>query len=398
MSKTTSLLAVTAAAAGFDSVKEYLKSFFKPKTSKKTSSSIGKTTRRGDKTASKIPSKYSSKAISKEMAGYSYTRTATKKRKNKKKKAYSKRKKYASKRFVRALNKATVKTSPYYISSSDNYRSVINGNTSVAGNSNLVSVDCGMARWTSGGAAGIWNNAQDDIAFAVENSTQGVVTDNALAKRYANDVCIDRLDTTVCLRNNTNIGVSVEVYYAKRKPNFSNDATGTGQTFEEIIIDAMNNSYNPPATGSETSLGYSESLYDYPILCGKITLKRVRKFILYPAMTKFFKLRTPIAGKTFKVNNALNRALDPRWHRGLVFVYKGLPVHSSATPAFAVGDVAYGVWKVDMLISRIVKYRVIPQNNIDDAHVIGVTRINSIAPNLQEIQPAVNPINAPVDS
>jgi len=119
---------------------------------------------------------------------------------------------------------------------------------------------------------------------------------------------------------------------------------------------------------------------------------------MYPAMTKFYDLNTPISGQTFKVNNVFTQVGDPRYHRGLVFVFKGLPVHSTEDPDFLEGDVCYGAWKLDVLVSRKMKVR-IGVNPFDrDTHVLGQSRVQPIATAFQEIQPAVNPSNATLSS
>jgi len=290
-------------------------------------------------------------------------------------------------------------TQPYQISVHDDYESWVNSGDSNYGNSAVKSIDVGLARWTTGtgGNVGIWSNTRDDISFATEKATAGTVNSRDVAINYANDVRIDKCEVTACLRNNSNIGVLVDIYYAKRKKMLAGSSNDTAQLMEDIVISGMQQSYDPPATDPQDTLGYAESLYDFPILCARLDLKKVKSYIHYPAETKFFKIKSPIAGKTFKPSNALNRTADPRWHRGMVFVFRGLPVHNKNDTSWDPGNVTYGAWKMDVITSRIVKYRLSLQETQDDRHIPGSSTLPVISTDDMEIQPAVNPSNAVIN-
>jgi len=302
------------------------------------------------------------------------------------------------KKFIGKVRKTTLTTQPYKVFSASNFQSVISGSTPTLGNSEIFTVEAGLSRYSLS-TSGIWDPVTDDISFAVQQASGGIVNTAVEAREYARDVHIDYIKTKTCIRNNTNVGVQVDVYQVKRKP--LNPSINVGVEYSimnDAIIEAINQSFNPVSTFEKNKIGYSEKITDFPEVINRFDLKQIDSLIMYPAMTKFYDLETPISGKTFKVNNALYLSGDPRWHRGLLFVCKGLPVHSSEDLNFTPGDVCYGAWKLDVLVSRKMKVR-IGVNPFDrDTHVLGQSRVQPIATAFQEIQPAVNPSNATLSS
>lgn len=355
----------------------------------------------GSKSLSRIPDKYLTSAS--QMAKKSYSYSPSKrlfKRKIRFLRKAQKKKKYKFKKFSKYLNKVSATTSPYMVLNSEDYQSVVSQNASTSGNSTIYGFDIGMCRYgLLAPLVGNFNSTTDDIAFAINQATQGVVGNQTDALQYSQDIHIDKMSAIVTLRNNSNIGVSVEPYWIKPRKSQSVDTQVSTSVFiRDRLIDAMNKSYNPPILTADTGMGYSESLFDYPIVCSRFKLKKLKKFILYPAQTKMFNMASPVQGKTHNISNLSSRTSDPRYHRSLIFVFKGLPVHDSSTPDFTAGPVAYGPYKVDCIVSRKIKVRYVQERTNDSNHTITNSRIPTIVPASAEIQPAVNPANALVTS
>lgn len=349
---------------------------------------------------SRIPNKYLSRSA--QMAKKSYSYSPNKKffkkkelsRLRKKKYKYIKKKK--TKRFSKYLNKVKSATNPYIILNSENYQNIVSPGTSTTSNSNVTSFDIGLCRFgLTPTNVGIWDSATDDISTAIVQATGGTISDQSTANRYAQDLHIDKMNAVVTVRNNSNIGVLMEAYWVSpRKSQTVNSTTQDQVIMDERMKTAMNLSYNPPVVDAFRGIGYSENLYDYPILCTRFKMKRIKKFIIYPAQTKMFKMASPVQGKTHNIANLSARTSDPKYHRALVFVTKGLPVHSNETADFTSGPVAYGPYKLDVIVSRKIKVRYVDEKENDNSKSTTTTRIPTILPQNAEIQPAVNPTNA----
>lgn len=355
------------------------------------------------KSLSRIPNKYLTSRAQMAKKSYSYSPSKTKYRKKKiryLRKKFIKKRKYKTKKFSKFLNKVVTTTNPYQIQNVEDYRSIVSSANPAAGNSTIFGIDVGMCRFSiTGPDTGNWTATIDDLSQCIVEASQGTVTTVGGANNYAQDLHIDKLGAIACLRNNSNIGISMEAFYVSpRKSQASQAQSNSSIYIEDRMIAGMNASYNPPVIDAVQQMGYSENFFDYPNLCSRFKLKRLKKFILYPAQTKFFKISSPAQGKTHNIANLSMRSSDPRYHRSLIFLCKGLPVHSDATADFTSGPVAYGPFKLDVIISRKIKYRLIDERSQDNAKVIGSTRIPVILPANAEIQPAVNPGNSLVTS
>lgn len=330
------------------------------------------------------------------MGSHSYSKRRFKKPQYKRKRFHKKTNyKKQQKNWISKLNRATVATQPYVVSNSQTPLSWSSAAQSTLGNSEIFGVDVGLNRWTPTAGLGLWTSTVDDIPFCVQAATAGVVNNINVCQQYNNDVRIERMDAKICLRNNSNVGVLCEVYYFKRKKNNSSNDNTNDNSMRTGILSAMNDSFvTPPVIPPNITMGYADSFYNYPQIGARFTFKKLKSFIFYPAMTKFFNLKCPIAGKTFKPTNACARTIDPRWHRSLIFRFNGLPVHNSTDADFIAGTTAYGEFKIDGIISRVVKYRRTLQPTEDDYIDIDTTRIVNIPVANQEIQPAVNPTNS----
>lgn len=326
-----------------------------------------------------------------------YSKTSKSKKRYLRKRTYAKRKRYV-KRFVRKLNKYTQMTQPYIIFTSERAESWAVTGFSGFGNSDVKGVDVGMARWMPGTGSdiGIFNTTRDDLSQAAYEGY--AIGSTATAEGFDNDLFFDDVSAKVCLRNNSNIGVQVDVFYVKRKKSNSASASTNAAKMEAGIKYFMGQSLQTPNPTIHNQLGSSLTLFDFPSVCSHFTLKKKTSMILYPAMTKYFTVKSPISGKSVRVSNALQKTADPRYHRALIFVTRGLPVHSSDDLDFAVGDTAYGANKIDVLISRRLKFRIPVQPLDEDRYAEGFTNITPVNLNKQEIQPAVNPANALVQS
>lgn len=358
----------------------------------------------GTQSLSRIPDKYLTRSAQMAKKSYSYSPLKNKYRKKKiryLRKKFQKKKKYKTKKFKKFLNKVQASTNPYTIYNTEDARNIVSPYKPNTGNSALTSFDIGLNRWAVSGAgnAGIWDATQDDISFAIAQATQGQITTQSGAMNYAQDLYIDKMNATVTMRNNSNIGVIVELYWvAPRKGQGGNPAANIDTLIEDRMKAAMNQSYNPPVVDSFENIGYNESLFDYPILCSRFKMKKVKRFLLYPGSTKFFKMACPITGVSHKISNISMRTSDPRFHRALVAVTKGLPVHSNETTNWTSGPVAYGPYKIDCIISRKIKLRMVDERLQDDNRATSGSRIISIPFQNAEIQPAVNPANVVVDA
>lgn len=323
------------------------------------------------------------------------TKTKTRKRRNyKNKKLFYKRKRYV-KRQVKKFRKYNSLTQPYETHVSNSAENWVSTGFSAHGNSNVTSVDVGLCRFPVGPVAGIFNPTFDDLSFAL-NKCYGITTTNG-AELFDGKIYFDKCRAITQIRNNTNIGVHVDVYYCKRKMNNSSSQQDTNVLAQNIIQYQMQYSVVPSDANIYRRIGLSSSVFDYPSVCSKLTFKKHSSFILYPAMTKTFKLRSPIEGKIVNIATEFLRTASPKYHRSLVFVTRGLPVHRSDTLDFAAGPVAYGANSIDVLISRKLKFRR-PVLQEQDQGFVPITSIEAISFNNQEIQPAVNPTNALVQS
>lgn len=354
----------------------------------------------------RIPQKY--KALSSQMAYKSYPKYKKLKKRGKTKGRLRKRlqkKKYKMKKFGRYLDKVDMYTQPYNILYQNYSQSLVPSTDPTAGdsrfgNTKLYGDDIGLSRFVAS-TTGNWSGTVDDIAQAVVQGTNSAINTTGLADDYNNMMLIDDLSHRICLRNNSNIGVRIKVYYVQRKKTY---ATASNNDSDCLMIPqllaAMDESYNPPLTTKirDTFMNYQASLFDYPTVCARFNLKKTKEFILYPAQTQFFKLKCPISGKPFNVANTTNRTADPRYHRAIVFQLTGLPVHSSDTADFTAGPVAYGAYNVDMLVSKRLKYRLVKEINNENTHGIANTTLTAIPLAKQEIQPAVNPSNITLGS
>lgn len=351
-----------------------------------------------------------SQTLSKKMGrykGFSKTFKKFKKRKfdmdsKKKKKLWKKKKMKKFKRQAKYFEKVDTMTQPYSIETSEEPQSWVSSGDGATGNSNIYSVECGLSRnGTQTSATNfLWNATDDDLWHAYKTAFQGQTVTRVNSLHQNEHIMVDKLTTKFCIRNNTNIGCKVEVYHVKRKfNNATSESVDVHAKMRDSLIQAMKDSFNPPTTDAvQNSMSYSETLFDYPEVCRRYTLKLVKSYIHYPAVTKFFNLTTPFAGYARTSADAFRYTADPRWHRALVFVIKGLPVHANTDASFAPGFTAYGGWKLDVIISRKMKVRRIAVRTNDDHHNPNSTRITNILYANQEIQPAVNPDNTTIES
>lgn len=357
---------------------------------------------------SRVPQKY--QALSSKMASYSNSKRYKKslfkkgKTKNRLRKRLSIKKK-KMKKFGKYLDKVDMFTQPYSIYYQNYSQSLIpstdlNAGDSRFGNTKIYGDDIGLCRFAAS-TTGNWTGVIDDIAQGIILGTNNTINTTGLADDYNNMMLIDDLSHKICLRNNSNIGVRIKVYYVSRKKSY---ATASNNDSDCLIIPqllaAMDESYNPPYTTKirDTFMNYQATLFDYPTVCARFNIKKSKEFILYPAQTQFFKLKCPISGRPFNVANASNRTADPRYHRAIVFQLTGLPVHSSDTENMAAGPVAYGAYNVDMLVSKRLKYRLVKEINNENTHGFSNSTLTAIPLAKQEIQPAVNPSNVTLAS
>ena len=270
----------------------------------------------------------------------------------KKKKLWKKKKLRKFKKFAKYMEKVDTATQPYSIETSEDQASWVAPTDATEGNSNIHGIDTGLSRTfaAAAGKTGIWNALEDDLYHGYKQTTTAVIN-RPDTLHYNENFMIEKLLTKICIRNNTNIGCKVEMYYVSRKPN----NTTTSEFDSEVlmhrqIIQAMKDSYNPPTNVSiENKQSYIETLYDYPEVCRRFNLKLVKSYIHYPAVTKFFNMSCPFAGYARNTADCFRFTADPRFHRALVFVIKGLPVHSSAAGDFVGGPTSYGNWNFSYL-------------------------------------------------
>jgi hypothetical protein len=324
------------------------------------------------------------------------TRTYTRKRKNNKfsKRSYYKRKRYVKKQ-VKKFRKYVSLTQPYETYTTNFSENWVSTGWSAYGNSNVTSVDVGLCRFTTAPTLGNFDTTYDDLSYAI-NKAYGI-NSTPDAELYDGRIYFDKVRATTCLRNNTNIGVHVDVYYCKRKANFTATGATPSVLMSSVIQYQMENSVTPTDADLYKKMGLASSIFDYPSVCSKLTFKKHSSFILYPAQTRTFKIRSPIEGKIVNIATNFVRTASPKWHRSLVFVTRGLPVHKSDTADFTSGPVAYGANAIDVLVSRKLKFRK-PVLQEQDEGFVPITAITPISFANQEIMPAVNPSNVIVAS
>jgi len=373
--------------------------------SSKSSTQSGFVSKKRSQTLSNLNS------YSKKMANYKKSKYASKKLfkksfdiSKKKKGLWKKKKMRKFKKFAKYLEKVDTHTTPYSIEAADDYRSwtAATSGAETLGNSNIFSIDTGLSRDVTTADStknGIWNNTHDDLWHAFRVSSVAGVS-RADAQVFNNPWMLEYNKTKICVRNNTNIGCKVEVYLVERKKNNSTTSDLDNDVLMgRALIQAMKNSYNPPTTENiQNQMSYSDNLFDYPNACGRFNIKLVKNYIHYPAVTKFFNLSTPFVGYARNTADTFRYTADPRFHRALVFVVKGLPVHSSTDPDFTSGSTCFGNWKLDVLISRKIKVRKLEWQSTDNHHNTKFTKVPTISIGNQEIQPAVNPSNSLITS
>lgn len=330
--------------------------------------------------------------------GKSYTKFTKKRKRTTRKKMLFKKRKSSLKRFARRLNKVQDTANPFKISQGENSQTWVESSNSINGNSQIQSVDVGLNRYLDIGEFGIFDQNLDDISYILR--TELAIADLDGAQDYNNDIIIEKCFAKVCLRNNTNIGCHVDVYHCSQKRTFGSTLEAPENVIHRFkIAKAMQESMAAPDVNIDHKLTNSSALSDFSAIASRFKLKKIKSYIHYPAVTKYFQVSSPVGnGTSKKISSCFNKTDDPRWHKSLLFIIKGLPVHRDDAPLFGDSQVCYGPTCLDVIISRKVKWRTVTKPTDRDIYLERDAKIPSIALGDMEIQPAVNPTNANVAS
>lgn len=353
---------------------------------------------------SRVPKKYQTlpkdyRPLSSQMVYYknskrSYKGRRTRAKSKRSKKIYYKKRIQKIKRQARSLETVKRVTAPSSIRHVVQALSVGSGSavdTQKFGNGRLWGYDVGLCRFANGDFPG----AYDDLAYCINQVTG--ITSSGTASDSNVKILIEKCQAKITVRNNTNVGVRLNIYYVS--PRYSqSDATSAGTYLRARIVSEMDTSVTPIVTTKvqDQYMTPHTTLYEYSDVCGKFKLKKAKSFILYPAMTKEFLIKSPVVGKARSCTKLAEHFSSKFFHRSIIFQWTGLPVHSSDTLPFVEGPCSFGQTMLDFMIDHVVKFRK-PEDdfgNVQNTREVTTTTVPIIAIDKQEIQPAVNPSNS----
>lgn len=276
---------------------------------------------------------------------------------------------------------------PYLQRDTQSSRQVSTNTEEEFGNTSITSFDVGMSGFPLGD--GNWSTNVDDIPQAFFSASNGVTVQFDQLKGYQRKCIIENLEKQVMIRNNTNIGIRMKMYYVSPRVD-SNDSA-----IEVRLINLLN---GQSPVNTNIKLGMNQTLFDFPQITSKYKLKLFRTFILYPGETKLYRVVSPISKKYLNIPMVTKQRSNSKYHRALVIQAHGLPVHSSVTAEFGTGPVAYSPVQYDCIIHHKFKVRSIEDEADENVNFGTLTTIPAMATSLMKILPAVNDATVVVDS
>nr|WAE42763.1 MAG: capsid protein [Cressdnaviricota sp.] len=320
--------------------------------------------------------------------------------KRKSRKTLGRKRLRVSKRFVRKVQAAENKYTPWRKIITENGMNVVENVSSAGGTTQMVSLDTGMAR-VSGG---FMNGGFDDLSYAFNDQIGSPTTPKS------NYLHFDYITTRAYMRNNTTIGVRYDIYYIKPKNDYSY-SDQFAYALQQLYSIASFNKWMKP--------------WDVPVWADNFSFKKHSSGILYPAAMKCVSYKNSrFTNRTYNTQTLIKDQISIKYHRGLIIFFSGLPAHSTSDPSFSVptslaqagsyipaeqtnvvapySTVTDTAFKVDIEIIHEMKYRqvILPakQNSYSGYYNLGLIGPSNLPLANVEIQPAVNETNAAIQS